>query len=165
MCIRDRAASGAQRLFDRIDVDQGDPQALAAWRSALDRLAPGRLAPPESESEPSIVRWQLAARTHLNPGSPGEPLYHLVFEPLGPMPAWRAGDIARIVLEETEPDAPAQDLVDAQTAGSSGATGPQVWPAAGSVRPAGDVLAGAGDVRDYSPVSYTHLTLPTSDLV
>jgi len=147
------AASGAQRLFDRIDVDQGDPQALAAWRSALDRLAPGRLAPPESESEPSIVRWQLAARTHLNPGSPGEPLYHLVFEPLGPMPAWRAGDIARIVLEETEPDAPAQDLVDAQTAGSSGATGPQVWPAAGSVRPAGDVLAGAGDVRDYSLAS------------
>lgn len=89
------ARQGATALFPRIDVDDADPVALDAWRTALATLTDGdELAAWRS---PAFSDWTLTHRTELNPGSQGEPVFHLELMPSdGPMPEWHAGDIAEI---------------------------------------------------------------------
>lgn len=89
-------ANGAQRLFERIDVDKSDPNALQRWRQHLAHLA-GTNDLPDWEA-PSLQPWRLQAREHLNPGSAGEPVWHLVLVPdaLQPLPDWQAGDLVQI---------------------------------------------------------------------
>lgn len=89
-------AQGAQPLFPRIEVDDGDPAALDAWRGALARTVAGQALTPSWRSPPWQA-WRLQQRVELNPGSQGEPTFHLELVPLsGFMPDWRAGDIAEI---------------------------------------------------------------------
>ena len=90
------ARQGATALFPRIDVDNADAAALETWRTALAALT-GSGAALEAWRTPAFADWTLAHRIELNPGSQGEPVFHLELLPLeGPMPAWRAGDIAEI---------------------------------------------------------------------
>jgi len=88
--------SGARPLFERVEVDRGDAQALAAWRHRLAGLA-GADA-PSAWSAPSFAPWRVAVRRHLNPGSAGEPIFHLELEPAGaaPLPDWQAGDLVQV---------------------------------------------------------------------
>lgn len=87
--------AGAQPLFDRIDVDAGDPGALRHWQHHIGQLA-GRTDLPDW-SVPRYGAWQLAARECLNNGSLGGRAYHLVLTPAFPGDlAWQAGDIAEI---------------------------------------------------------------------
>ncbi len=89
-------AQGAQPLFPRIEVDDGDPAALDAWREALARSVAGQPLAATWRAPPWQA-WRLAQRVELNPGSLGEPTFHLELTPLsGLMPDWRAGDIAEI---------------------------------------------------------------------
>ena len=71
--------AGAQALFDRIDVDKSDPEALQRWRQHLAHLA-GTNDLPDWEA-PALQPWRLQARQHLNPGSEGEAVHHLELVP------------------------------------------------------------------------------------
>ncbi len=90
------AARGAQPLFERIDVDKSDPEALQRWRQHLTHLA-GTNDLPDWEA-PALQPWRLQARAHLNPGSEGEPVHHLALVPGSgtPLPDWQAGDLVQI---------------------------------------------------------------------
>jgi sulfite reductase (NADPH) flavoprotein alpha-component len=94
--------SGARPLFERIEVDQLDPTALQAWHEQLCDAAdlgdaPGGSAVPVLIHAAPFADWRLAERRQLNPGSLGEPVYHLELEPIGaPLPDWQAGDLAQV---------------------------------------------------------------------
>ncbi|NTV12188.1 MAG: oxidoreductase, partial [Zoogloea sp.] len=82
---------GAQPLFERIEVDCCDPAALESWRQSLSHLAGTRDAP--DWSGPEFSDWRLVGRRLLNPGSVGEPVFHLDLAPAGgcALPAWHSG--------------------------------------------------------------------------
>lgn len=90
-------ACGAQPLFPRVELDRDRPEALTLWQRGLDRALGLSAA-----AGPSHAPWRLVSRRHLNPGSPGAPLWHLVLEPVDDLPAWRAGDIAEIAIPRPE---------------------------------------------------------------
>lgn len=92
-------ASGAVPMFDRIEVDDGDPNAIAAWRARLNDLANSAIR--DEWVEAGFTDWRLIQRDHLNPGSPGAEVWHLSFVPEGLMPKWVAGDIAEIAMPGT----------------------------------------------------------------
>lgn len=87
--------SGAQPMFDRIDVDAGDAGALRHWQHRLGQLA-GHTALADW-SAPRYRPWRLQERRWLNPGSVGGPAYHVALLPMdaGDLD-WQAGDIAEI---------------------------------------------------------------------
>jgi sulfite reductase (NADPH) flavoprotein alpha-component len=98
------AQQGATRLFDRIDVDRGDPHALAEWQHHVGRLA-GTMDAPDWDA-PAYGDWRIIARTLENPGSAGAPLYRVALAPAaGALPAWEAGDLAQ-VSPPVDPDHP-----------------------------------------------------------
>lgn len=85
--------SGAAPLFDRVDVDDGDPAALRHWQGQLSLLTGVTDAP--DWSRPAYGRWTLAERTLLNPGSPGGEAWHVRLAPTDGA-TWEAGDILEI---------------------------------------------------------------------
>nr|WP_246448507.1 sulfite reductase flavoprotein subunit alpha [Novosphingobium flavum] len=93
---------GARPLFKRIDVDNLDAAALDEWKSELSHFA--RTDDMPDWKAPAFERWRLAGRRHLNPGSAGNPAYHIELEPLdGAAADWEAGDLAQI-LAPADPD-------------------------------------------------------------
>lgn len=91
------ASTGAAAVAARIDVDNGDPVALAAWRALW-----GAGADTE-EAEPSaapFVPWQLVSRTLLNPHSAGAPIYEVAFTAAtDAVPSnWHSGDLVQIAI-------------------------------------------------------------------
>lgn len=100
------ARAGAQTLFDRVEVDRLDPGALVHWRHQLAAVTGATFA-RETRSRPHRP-WRLERRAHLNPGSPGRPVYRLRLRPIGDMPDWRAGDVAEVELPEAVAGEPGQ---------------------------------------------------------
>lgn len=90
--------SGAEPLFDAVEVDNGDAGAIRHWQHQVALLTGGEAQP--DWTPPAFDRWSLSGRRHLNPGSPGGPVWRLAFEPVGHTPDWRAGDIAEIGLPD-----------------------------------------------------------------
>jgi len=89
------AQRGATALFERIDVDRGDPTALGQWQHHVARLA-GTDDAPDWEA-PGYGDWRIVERTLLNPGSAGAPLFRIALAPCdGDLPAWEAGDLAQV---------------------------------------------------------------------
>lgn len=84
----------AQPLFARIEVDNADTAALDAWRRRLGEIA-GTMAALASAPEP-YGRWRLVERVHLNPGSPGDPAFHVALAPVDGDADWQPGDIVEI---------------------------------------------------------------------
>lgn len=97
--------SGATPLFDRVEVDNGEADAIRHWLHQLGAVA-GR-AVEADWTPPAYDRWRLASRLHLNPGSPGGEAWRLAFEPVGHVPVWAAGDIAEIGLPAMDGAPPA----------------------------------------------------------
>jgi len=87
------ARHGAASLFDRVEVDDGDPAALRHWQSHVGVLAGVTDAP--DWTRPRYGRWRLAERRALNTGSPGDAAFHLRLEPLEAA-SWEAGDILEV---------------------------------------------------------------------
>jgi sulfite reductase (NADPH) flavoprotein alpha-component len=85
---------GAEPLFDRIEVDRGDPRALRRWQRALSGLS-ARVADSDWTAPP-YAHWQLQGRERLNAGSPGGPVFRLVLESAVETPRWMPGDLAEI---------------------------------------------------------------------
>lgn len=89
------AGRGAQPLFDRIEVDDGDEAALRHWQASLAGLSGGQDL--SDWNRPAYGRWTLAERRLLNPGSPGGEAWHIRLEPLDGAETWQAGDLVEIV--------------------------------------------------------------------
>ena len=87
------AHAGAEALFDRVEVDDGDPAALRHWQGQL-ALITGVTDAPDW-SRPAYGRWTLTERRLLNPGSPGGEAWHVRLEPEDKT-TWEAGDILEI---------------------------------------------------------------------
>ena len=86
---------GAQRLFDRVEVDNADPAALRHWQHHVGVLS-GHTDQPDWTT-PRYERWTLASRRLLNPGSVGGEAWHIELQaPDDTASAWQAGDIAEI---------------------------------------------------------------------
>ncbi len=88
--------SGAEPLFDLVEVDDGEAGAIRHWQHQLNQIT-GRVTAPDW-TPPAYDRWRLVERVLANPGSPGGEAYHLAFEPVDAAPGWAAGDIAEIGL-------------------------------------------------------------------
>jgi sulfite reductase (NADPH) flavoprotein alpha-component len=89
------ARSGGSPLFDRVEVDDGDPAALRHWQGQLSLLTGVTDAP--DWSRPAYGRWTLAERTLLNPGSPGGEAWRIRLEPTdSDAMTWQAGDILEV---------------------------------------------------------------------
>lgn len=86
--------SGATPLFDPVEVDNGDAAALRHWQHHLALLS-GASDLPDWQS-PDYQRWQLVERSLLNPGSVGDPCFHLALRPLDGEVRWQAGDLVEI---------------------------------------------------------------------
>ena len=87
------ARAGGLPLFDRVEVDDGDPAALRHWQGQLSLLTGVTDAP--DWSHPAYGRWTLSERTLLNPGSPGGEAWSVRLTP-GDGATWEAGDILEI---------------------------------------------------------------------
>ncbi|WP_184716654.1 sulfite reductase flavoprotein subunit alpha [Caulobacter sp.] len=87
------AHAGASPLFDRVEVDDGDPAALRHWQGQLSLITGVTDAP--DWSRPAYRRWTLAERRLLNPGSPGGEAWHVRLVPADKV-SWEAGDILEI---------------------------------------------------------------------
>lgn len=88
-------AQGATTLFDPVEVDDEDPDALRRWQHHLGVLGGGGEVP---DWEPPQYRsWRLVERRELNPGSVGDACFHVacVADDVADM-QWQAGDIAEI---------------------------------------------------------------------
>lgn len=87
--------SGAEPLFDLIEVDNGDEGALRHWQHHLSLIA-GQPDLPDW-TPPAYQPWRLAERRELNSGSAGAAAFHVaLLPPSDAAPDWRAGDIAEI---------------------------------------------------------------------
>lgn len=86
---------GATTLFDLIEVDDEDPDALRRWQHHLGVLSGASEAP---DWEPPRYRpWRLVERRELNPGSMGGGCFHLALRAENDAGLqWQAGDIAEI---------------------------------------------------------------------
>ncbi len=87
-------ASGARALFDLVEVDSEDESALRHWQHRLAIIAGGSDLP--DWQTPRYQRWQLVERRLLNPGSVGEPCFHIALRPLQGNVNWQAGDLVEI---------------------------------------------------------------------
>ena len=87
-------ANGAQPLFDPVEVDSEDEASLRHWQHCLAMLT-GVSDLPDWQA-PKYQRWQLVERRLLNPGSVGEPCFHLELKPLQGSANWQAGDLVEV---------------------------------------------------------------------
>ncbi len=88
-------ARGAQPLFERVEADRNAAPAIDAWQHHLSHLAGTSDAP--DWSAPAYGAWRISARTLLNPGSAGAPVYRIALVPSdGELPAWQAGDLVQL---------------------------------------------------------------------
>jgi len=88
------AGRGAQALFDRIEVDDGDDAALQLWQASLAGLSGSTEL--TDWSRPAYGQWALTERRLLNPGSPGGEAWHIRLEPQDGAATWQAGDLVEI---------------------------------------------------------------------
>lgn len=94
--------SGAKPLFDPVEVDNGDASALRHWQHHLALLS-GAAELPDWQ-QPDYQRWQLVERVLLNPGSQGDPCFHLALRPQAGQATWQAGDLVEIGPRHTADD-------------------------------------------------------------
>ncbi|GGI19296.1 sulfite reductase subunit alpha [Oxalicibacterium faecigallinarum] len=91
-------ARGAQPLFDNVTVNSnGDTKkSLQAWQHELSHIA-GTNDAPDWEG-PTYQQWILTARRELNPGSAGNPAFHIELQPPHDVVAdWQAGDLIQVL--------------------------------------------------------------------
>ncbi|NQD38281.1 flavodoxin [Permianibacter sp. IMCC34836] len=87
---------GAHALFAPVEVDKGDPAAIAKWQQQLQQLTGGDQQ--WSWQQPKTETWRLQQRRVLNHGSLGAPMFHIELVPLasdGKLD-WQAGDLVDV---------------------------------------------------------------------
>jgi len=148
------AARGAHALFDRIEVDNADQDALRRWQYELERL--GASSRQSDWTPPAYQPWRLQARRLLNPGSQGGPAWDLALVPVqGTLPDWLPGDIAEI--------GPRNDPAEVQALLKAlGLDGDQPLPGGQTLaqRLARSRLPAAGTVRGRAPAEWVDQLAP-----
>lgn len=98
------AASGAHRLFDRVEVDRNDAAAIAHWQEHLCHLSGA--SDPGAWEETPFSPWRIDAREEMNQGSAGAPVCRIRLVPAdGALPHWESGDLVQLSVPE-EPSLP-----------------------------------------------------------
>ncbi|WP_306391973.1 sulfite reductase flavoprotein subunit alpha [Telluria beijingensis] len=97
-------ALGGAPLFPLVEVDQGDPVALARWMQALGGLGAAAGALPPAAEDAAFSDWVLHSRRLLNPGSLGAPLYDIALRPAADA-RWQPGDLIEVAVPAA-PSAP-----------------------------------------------------------
>jgi sulfite reductase (NADPH) flavoprotein alpha-component len=101
---------GARNRFAVVEVDNADPVALAQWQRPLaDFCGVADIGMPigaTAAASPATAAahyesWRLTERVHLNPGSTGEPIFHLALTPPEPGRQWRSGALVEILPRQT----------------------------------------------------------------
>lgn len=88
-------ACGATPLFARINVDNGDEQAIQAWQKTIADISGVKNVP--TWAAPEYEEWRLQKRQLLNEGSVGSGIYCVSLQPPKPGGSqWQAGDILEI---------------------------------------------------------------------
>ena len=87
-------ASGAQPLFDPVEVDSEDEGSLRHWQQCL-ALVSGSTQLPDWQA-PRYQQWKLTERRCLNAGSLGEPCFHIALQPPHGGDRWQAGDLVEM---------------------------------------------------------------------
>lgn len=92
--------AGARPMFNVVEVDNGNEDALRRWQHQLNALVGhGAIV---GWSAPRYATWRLTRRRLMNQGSAGGAAFHLVLSPAaGAKTRWQAGDIAQIALCNT----------------------------------------------------------------
>ncbi|MDR1076002.1 MAG: sulfite reductase subunit alpha [Xanthomonadaceae bacterium] len=86
---------GALSLFDLIEVDDIDADAIRSWQYHVNRLA--EIKDQADWLPMTYQNWRLVERRCLNPGSLGNPVFHIALRPGGvSLPDWQAGDILEV---------------------------------------------------------------------
>jgi sulfite reductase (NADPH) flavoprotein alpha-component len=86
---------GAAALFDVVEVDNGDEGALRHWQHQLSVLSNSPDLP--DWETPRYQSWRLRERRLVNPGSAGDPCFHIELVSQSPADLeWQAGDVAEI---------------------------------------------------------------------
>src|SRR5690606_1872085 len=81
---------GATRLFDPVEVDDGDPGAVRRWQHQLGVLS-GASDEPDWQA-PRYRHWRLLERHELSPGSLGGACFHVALRAEDPADmSWHAG--------------------------------------------------------------------------
>ena len=87
-------STGAVPMAPRIEVDNGDPAALADWHAQW-----GGEPFEAAKGAIDFAPWRLVRREWLNPGSEGGPVYELGFHAAhGVLPDWQSGDLVQVAL-------------------------------------------------------------------
>ena len=95
------SGNGAKALFERVEVDNGDPQAIEQWRQHLQTLT--KTTMPEIKAfADNYTSWRLSERHCLNEGSAGEAMFHLALQPLDGKLEWQAGDLVEVLPTHSE---------------------------------------------------------------
>ncbi|HET8701595.1 MAG TPA: sulfite reductase flavoprotein subunit alpha, partial [Nitrococcus sp.] len=91
---------GAEPLFDTVEMNGRDEQALRLWQCRIAVLAGTHSTTRGNPwTEPGFQLWRLGFRRELNPGSQGLPTFHIELLPDNSANAnWRAGDIAEVLI-------------------------------------------------------------------
>jgi len=89
-------AGGGRRLFDRVELDAGDIDAERHWQQQLAAIAGSAIQPDWQRA--SYRPWRLTGREHVNPGSPGAPVYRVTLTPPEAV-TWETGAIAEVMPE------------------------------------------------------------------
>ncbi len=87
-------ASGGRRMFDRVDLDGADIDAERHWQQQLSAIASAAIQPDWQQAD--YAPWTLVDREHVNPGSPGAPVFRIMLAPEAPT-SWAPGAIAEVL--------------------------------------------------------------------
>ncbi|SFL98570.1 sulfite reductase (NADPH) flavoprotein alpha-component [Rugamonas rubra] len=200
-------ALGAKQLFPAIEVDDGDAVALQRWSQSLAQLcgvdqltgiadgagagagkrthgsADATNANPAGDPAGAWQTWPLVARTLLNPGSQGGPLYEVVLDGAGAN--WQAGALLEVLPRNPDGavaawlrqsgldghasvrlgsavcslhEALARSILPAPAVPTSSASA--VPTSSASVAPTSSAQACADQLRPLAPRSYSLASLP-----
>lgn len=97
-------SNGANPLFSRIDVDNGNELAIHQWQQQIAMIS--GVENVTAWAAPEYEDWRLQKRELLNAGSVGTPVYRVTLQPSAPGNThWQAGDILEI-RPQNNPDLP-----------------------------------------------------------
>lgn len=112
--------ASATALAERIELDRCDASGLQAWRQRLAMLT-GRSATQlgaVAALAEAATEWCLAARTCLNPGSEGGPVYRLSFTACESGMDWQSGDLVEVSLPGADTRPRAYSIASVPTEGT-----------------------------------------------
>ncbi|MES2206400.1 MAG: sulfite reductase subunit alpha [Pseudomonadota bacterium] len=143
---------GAQPLFKSIEVDNGDQTALNTWKTQLTAFGSSSQIAMQTtiNFEPVYERWHLVERRLLNPGSCGNPVFHIELEPAEALSrSWKSGDLIDIKPRYANDATPLKPLPSRQYSISSIAEEGRIHLLVRQVKHGGTLGLGSGWLTEY----------------